>query len=214
MSNYITTKEEYLQFKSAWSKAVNSVHAKPTFEPCDEWRYDIPKGTLEEDWIPSGNYAHVRKGTGCYKKSGWMEPEHHMLYNILRGKPLHTGFTALTSKRKLNIHESPWHNFYDTVRCLRNRVRTAKMLVEDDELNNFYDKPTGFLDKLKTLTGDKKKKIGALARWKRENYTEQMYKFLEPFEGEFSYKLLAKIDEDSLTLVLGFDKQDKPNYLF
>ncbi len=216
MSTFFTTKEQYLEFKASWSKAVNSEDAKSKLQPCDEYKYDIPKGTILEGWkqVREGGSMWISKGTGRYKESGWMEGEHHMMYNILRDKPLHTGFSPLVSKRKLNVCESPWHNFYDTVRVLRNRVRTAKMLVKDDETNTFYDKANGFMDKLKTITGSKKKKEGALERWKRENYAEKMHNFLLPFEGAITYKMLAKIDDDSLTLILGFDKQDKPNYLF
>ena len=216
MSNYITTKEEFKKIKQAWSRAVNAPEAKAEYIKCDEYRYDIPKGTFIEGWEQfgsSGSY-HVRKGTGLYKKSGWMTADHGMVYNILRDKPIHTGFAPVTCKRKISIYESQWHNFYDTVRVIRNRVRIAKALVKDDNINNFYAKENGFLDKLKTLTGSKKKKEGTLQDWQRRNHTENMQKFLLPFDGAITYQMIAKIDDDALTLILGFDRHDKPSYLF
>lgn len=222
MSKYITTKEEFLKIKQAWSKAVNSKKAKPEFISCDEYRYDIPKGTIIEGWVrmSDGGYGNdctghwVSKGTGVYKKTGWIHGSHHMLYNIIRNKPLHTGFTELTSKRKLNIYESPYHNFYDTVRILKSIVHSAKALVKHDNETKFYNKPNGFMNKISALVDKKKNKNDAMALWALKAHVSKLQSVLEPFDGVITYEMISRIDEDALDIILRFDRQDKPSYLF
>lgn len=78
-THFFENRTQYLRFKIAWSEAVNSPRAKSSLEPCDEWI--------------GGSYGRVSKGTGVFRKTGWINAEHHILYNIIRGKPLECGFT-------------------------------------------------------------------------------------------------------------------------
>ena len=119
---FFNTQEEYLNFRNAWSQTVNSKEAKPTYEPCYEYRYDVPKGSLDENWVQQSSYCwRSKEKTGSNKRPGCMEASHHMLYNILRNKPIHNGFTPITNKNKLN----PFISDYDPLmQCLRKTIWT------------------------------------------------------------------------------------------
>lgn len=69
---YFTDKQHYLNFRTAWSEAVNSDSAKPS--------KDETYGTR----IP-----------------GWLTSAHMLLYALLRGRDIRTAFTPLTAERKL-----------------------------------------------------------------------------------------------------------------
>jgi len=240
-TKFFTSKEQYLRFRSAWANAVTSPKAKHTFEPYDEYRYDIPKGTIIEGWKPYGTngYAHVSKGTGKYRKSGWIKAEHTILYNILRGKPLHTGFTPIRNPNKLGMYEGEMNTFYIAVNILKNRVEWAKEIIADrdvikklkkdhtfltaiDKLRLFLheskndellENDTGFVSLVEKMRGHiKRKPKGLLSASSKKYKEERLSEFLLPFDGAITIKTLAKLDDDTDNVLSPLDDMMDRHY--
>ena len=76
------SKEHYLAFRKAWSNAVNSDKAKTHYE---------------ERTYTSRSSRTVEK----YRIDGWVTGAHHVLYNILRNRPFHKGFTMINIEKAL-----------------------------------------------------------------------------------------------------------------
>lgn len=238
MSHYIATKEEYLRIKQAWSKAVNSDKAKDVLVPCDEYRYDVAPGSYQEKWKKINEYTWKSANTGHMRVSGWITAEHHLLYNILRGKPLHTGFNPIKNPNKLNVYISDMHNFYHSVQILRNRVDMAQKLIKDreaveklrtehtfvnmvDKLREFMkskdvnmlEENTGFIGLVNKLRGHLKNKPKDLLSESSKKYNElRLEHFLAPFEGAITNDMLAKLDGEQLQMILMFDRHQANNY--
>jgi len=215
MSEFITSKEQFQKIKQAWSIAVNSPKTKKTLEACDEYKYDVI-GTIPEGWEPvqPGSHAYISKGTGRYRQPGWVQAEHHLLYNILRDKPLHTGFSPIKNPNKLNPYISNMHNFYIFILSLKARVEEARLLVKHNNLNKFYKKESGFMDKVMSLatTKVKKKNKDELTPWQVENYTKYTSWILDPFDGTVTLEMLAEVDAEQLKMIMMFDRHNKKNY--
>jgi hypothetical protein len=47
--------------------------------------------------------CYLSKGTGIHRQTGWITPSHHLLYNIIRGKPIENGFTPRIWKRHIQL---------------------------------------------------------------------------------------------------------------
>jgi len=91
-NSHFTSKEHYLSFRAAWAKAVNSEKAKSYLVDSQAW-YD------------SNIINRVRK-------PGWVQSEHHIIYNILRNRKPSLGFTNITNANKLNLSCKPINNGY------------------------------------------------------------------------------------------------------
>lgn len=89
MNAFFINKEHYLTFKKIWSRAVNSPRAKSYLIPCLPFPNYSWSKTKDHNF---DNYAFVRY-------NGWIRPEHMILYNLLRDKPVDRGFE---SRRKVN----------------------------------------------------------------------------------------------------------------
>jgi hypothetical protein len=97
MKHFFETKEQYLLFRKIWARAVKSPRAKSYILPSDEW-------------ITTSNYrGYVSHNTGTIRRKGWITPSHMILYNIIRNKPIDTGFTDVTNPYKIANSEV----FYD-----------------------------------------------------------------------------------------------------
>lgn len=87
MTNSIfKSKEQYLAFRAAWASSVNNAKAKPTLKTTNEWI------TATDE---------LSADIGVIRVPGNIKAEHHILYNILRGKPYDLGFTPITNYNKL-----------------------------------------------------------------------------------------------------------------
>lgn len=107
------SKEHYLSFRIAWSKAVNSEKAKP---------------------ILKQGYDNTR-----YRVKGWIKSSHMAMYNLLRDKPIYAGFTHITNKNKLILGgTSPILGFDQAVGDLRYHVKCAEMMKEYPEKVSHY----------------------------------------------------------------------------
>jgi len=239
-TQFFTSQEHFYEFKAAWANAVNSPEAKKTYLPCDEYRYDIKKGTFIEGWEPygSGGYVHVSKGTGTEVFKGWVKAEHTILYNILRGKPLHTGFNAVSNPKKRNRWTSDMNMFYLAVIGLENRVTWAKDLIEDDNAMEKFRKENGVItvveklnlflkgvnenidlvenerfialvNKIRTYS---KKPKEILSAGSREFKERKLNEFLEPFNGTLTLEMLVKVDAKQLKTIQLFNRQQTDNY--
>lgn len=82
--HFFETKEDYLKFKKQWASAVNDPKAK--------------KELIREK--TSWGTTHV------YQKKGWLQAVHHIIYNIVRDKPLNHGFTPITNKDKIRSNSN------------------------------------------------------------------------------------------------------------
>lgn len=71
---FFNDKEDYLKFKKQWGEAVRSAEAKSTL---------------------------IRDSYGAHREKGWLQAVHHIIYNIVRDKPLNHGFVPITNEQKL-----------------------------------------------------------------------------------------------------------------
>lgn len=146
------TKEQYLNFKAAWKQATNSERVKHYFT--EEKRYvRTPGGGL------TATYMKVRK-------SGWIRAEHHILYNLLRGKKPHTGFTLTTNDNKIRSGCILNGGYVDGMWRLRFHVNSAHKIFEH----------------------------GPSQLWHDEQAVRRVERFLEPFNGTISTEDLAQIE--------------------
>lgn len=83
MTTYFETKEQYLTFRKAWTKAVND---------------DRAKKTLREEKVKVGKTIYINK----YRDEGWITSTHHVLFNLLCQRPIDNGFTPVTNRNKLS----------------------------------------------------------------------------------------------------------------
>ncbi len=70
---------ERKEFVSIWKNISNDERRKPSFEEVKFARYD---------WSTKKTIHYIQK----VKNKGFIEPEHHILYNLVRGLPLDRGF--------------------------------------------------------------------------------------------------------------------------
>lgn len=149
MKHLFENKAQYLNFRKAWAEAVNSPKAKSRLEKCDEWLSN------------EGQYGRYSEGTGVHRVSGWINAEHHILYNLLRNKDFDRGFTE--PKKEGKIPKLP-----DAVRILNFYIKCARTVV-DTGIGKLHKKPAqNKLDKFLDPFGDLMKPIVIQAMAKLE----------------------------------------------
>lgn len=91
--------ERQKSIRKGWKFAHKHPKRKARLVKTDEWIRTPP---YQVPGIVDGNVNNVRKyygqgyvskNTGVYRKPGWIQAEHHILYNIIRGVPIERGFT-------------------------------------------------------------------------------------------------------------------------
>lgn len=122
-TTYFKTKEQYFQFRTNFAAATKNVKSKSTCEACDEW--------LEHE-------EKISYDTGASRVQGWLRAEHFIFLNIIRGKPLHHGFTPVTSKNKLTNGGTIWPGFDGGIRKLRRIVDNAKDLQKSPKSDPYF----------------------------------------------------------------------------
>jgi len=238
-NNFFTSQEHFYKFKAAWARAVKSLEAKYHLEPFDEW---IGKATYKGstdglEQVRGGNYW-LSRGTGQTKVQGWIHAEHSLLYNILRGKELHKGFSPITNPNKQNEWTSDMNTFYLAVIGLENRVKWAESLVADDKAMEKYRKENGvitvveklnlflkginenmdlvdnsrFIALVNKIRSYSKKPKDILSTGMRDWREEKVNEFLEPFNGTVTMEMLASVDAEQLKMIQMFNRQQKTNY--
>lgn len=172
MSNF-ETKEEYLQFISAWKSATNSEEAKSKRVVCDHKQYQWcgfgkeEKARLEELGYKVGNYSYTIPDGGHCKTAGWMHASHYIFRNMMLGKDPKRGFSP-KMKRKLQYGETPWCGFEQGAWHLEYAIKDAERYVEQ------------------------------LGKGKSPTYGKSAKDFLEPFQGAVIIADLLKFDKEGL----------------
>jgi len=101
-NTFFETKEQYLNFRAAWSAAVNSNKAKTT------------TGSSGERFV------------------GWVQAEHFILYNLLRGRPAYRGFSLKTKYNCLVNGATINHGYARAGKQLGHMIRCAKKIVDPE----------------------------------------------------------------------------------
>ena len=161
MKTHFENKEHYLNFRKAWAAAVTSPLAKPTYK--------------------TQTFKHWKTGsltTVVSKEHGWITLTHHMLYNILRNKPITMGFTAVTNKNKLAAGMDPNYSARLAHGLVGDWIRRARFLDNDE-----HSQPWGEF-----------KNMGLMNDHKRELYTRQLEQFFKVFDGTVTTEMLANIE--------------------
>lgn len=109
-----TCKEHYLAFRKAFANAVNNERAKSHLEP----GYDNTK----------------------YRVKGWIQAEHFVLLNLLRDKPIQSGFTIIKTPRRLMNGNEPHCGFRFNVDYLKD------MCCKHKEGSWYWEKQQKFLE--------------------------------------------------------------------
>ena len=112
-TTYFKTKEQYFQFRTNFAAAANNTKSKSITEPCDEYLDD-----------------GFSIGTGSTRAHGWLRAEHFIFLNIIRGKPIHYGFTPVTNKNKLSNGGNIWQGLDSGVRRLKCAIHSAKDVIQ------------------------------------------------------------------------------------
>ena len=126
-TTYFKTKEQYFQFRTNFAAATKNVKSKSTVVACDEWLSHEEKLSYD---------------TGRSRIKGWLQAEHFIFLNIVRGLPIHHGFTPVTSKNKLTHGGNIWPGLDAGVRTLIAAARSAqkvKLLPQNSSQHNKFE---------------------------------------------------------------------------
>lgn len=151
------TKQQYLDIKAAWKAATKSEYAKPRF--------------VEETEVLAGT-RYVER----VKYPGWLQAEHHILYNLIRGKKAHAGFTIIGDPVKIMSGHILNQGYARAMFALIRHIRTAQEVVDRQ---------------------NKDKQVG-LRSTSRE---DKLNRFLEPFNGTITIIDLAQIETPDYTCI-------------
>jgi len=148
------SKEHYLAFRKAWSNAVNSDKAKTHYE---------------ERTYTSRSSRTVEK----YRIDGWVTGAHHVLYNILRNRPFHKGFTMINKTSKIVGGHMPHLGLHQAAYQLKHLI-----------------------GKIKTEADYKPSKLSWFKKQEEKTYwgTESIEEFLAPFDGTVTREMLLNIE--------------------
>jgi hypothetical protein len=169
---FFETKEQYLAFRAAWKAAVNDDRAKPFF-------------TEGATRAPGYQASIIMART---KHNGWIQAEHHILFNLVRGKEPTYGFTPVTNPSKLAGGTTPWLGYNQALLRLRYLYRNTKR-VADETYDSYIERSAGWLFRGK----DEEYKRESYARFIEMNMKD-VNKFLEPFNGTFTVDDLLKLE--------------------
>jgi len=148
------SKEHYLAFRKAWSNAVNSDKAKTHYE---------------ERTYTSRSSRTVEK----YRIDGWVTGAHHVLYNILRNRSFHKGFTMINKLSKIAGGHMPHLGLHQAVYQLKHM---KNLIMQEAEC-------------VPTKTSWFKKKVEEKPYWG----TNRINEFLAPFEGTVTREMIMDI---------------------
>ena len=112
----MTSNLNYEKLIQAWSIAVNSSRAKHHLELVNDSQ--------------SNKEQH--------KVTGWINVEHHILYNILLNRDPFSGLSMVTNHIKLKNNMLPNHGYNIGVYRLQHYINYAKHLLKDSNQVNEY----------------------------------------------------------------------------
>ena len=115
MTTIFKTKTEYFNFIQAWKNACNASERKSQFIFYKEWN------SIE-------------------RQPGWLHASHYILYNYIRNKNLHNGFSFITNSSKLNNGMIINFGLFTGYAELQRIINIARSLLEDKKISDFYKK--------------------------------------------------------------------------
>ena len=146
-NSQFVSKEHYLAFRKAWSNAVNSDKAKTRYEE------------------RTRSYCNTRE-VYKFRIEGWITGAHHVLYNILRNRPFHKGFTMINKPSKIAGGHMPHLGLYQAV----GQLKYVLKLIKQGEEHPVYLERRNILGRKK---GEEQPPFWG---------TEYIDKFLAPFD--------------------------------
>jgi hypothetical protein len=157
------SKEHYLAFRKAWATAVNSDKAKSRCVT-KKVRANVDHSITDETYTT--------------RISGWIDASHHVLYNLLRDKPFHRGFTIISNRTILTNGMSPAGKLYEAT-CDLNRIR---VFIEDEAKHPVYL--------------NIKKWLVLVTKTENKPYwgTSHIDEFLAPFDGTVTRDMILNMD--------------------
>lgn len=136
--------EKRKSIRKYWAWAHRSGARKSTLVKTDEW--------LRK---PNG-LPHLSEDTGVYRKPGWLQAEHHILYNIIRGVPIERGFTPGIPGKRWAPNQDGFGHALESLIWKVDNAQKAWYNVNKGNLNNMtfrYLKETKeFLEPFRTVT--------------------------------------------------------------
>lgn len=173
------TKEQYLAFRAAFAAAQNDKRAKPTFVevPCSAY-----------DW----RTRETKSWMGKEKHKGWLQAQHFILLNAVRGLPLNRGFTPATNANKIaSYYNNPTEGFDWALGQLKARQNDAKELIAGVKVDMF---PFMVRNLERMSPEEKQAELDAMKKRKEESLRRPIDKLLEPLAGTFTLEQLASLD--------------------
>ncbi len=165
--------EQYYAFRLSWKAAVKHSRSKSTLATHDEFVFDSVAGKCTKT-----------KDSGQHKVPGWVTASHHLLFNILRGRDIHTGFTPITNPNKIvSNSNNPDHAFG----YAKNNVYTICVSAQRH------------VGKREESVWVKKNSPDDIQLFKNKRQ-KQLEEFLEPFGGTVTIEHLANVDTATLVM--------------
>lgn len=157
------SKEHYLAFRKAWANAVNSDKANSRCET-KTLRISVDDSITEETYTT--------------RISGWIDASHHVLFNMLRDKPFHRGFSLISNRTRLVNGMSPAGKLYEAL-CDLNRVKCS---IEEEAAHP---------ENIKT-----RKWLVFKQETENRPYWDTPYidEFLAPFDGTVTREMILNLD--------------------
>ena len=203
---HFITKREYWAFRQVWNRSVNAKKAKARVVPHNEFLAKKQGQILDLKTADNSSY-YISKNTGHHTETGWINAEHHILYNILLNNEISKGFILTITKKNCN-KESAMFNFYYSLTNLVRIIKYAELILKDQNIKNKLPEPevngiTNY-NEWNTWRDNKPKDQLQLSDLKLKN--KKVDKFLEPLIGGMTKEILVRIDKDWLNSYLLFNE--------
>ncbi len=160
MKTQFKSKEHYLAFLQAWATAVNSEKGKTHY--------------VEKSWT-HGSTTEIYNE----KVDGWITSAHHVMYNLLRNRTFHRGFTVVSNRNKLLNGADPMFGLYLATK----RLRRVQGMIQQERNHPEYVTTS-------KMFGLKKEQKPTKPYWG----TSHIDAFLEPFGGTIDRDMIMKLD--------------------
>lgn len=159
-TSFFENVEQYAAFYNAWTHAVNDPRRKSKVVKHSETRM---------------RWSSIHNVEWTERVPGWITGVHHVLYNIIRNKPLEHGFILKTNNKDLQCGHHENHGFYQACNQLRILVGYCRKIV-DEEIAGIKEP-------------DSSKHVITL----RQAHRQRVKTFLEPFKGTVTVQHLARL---------------------
>lgn len=160
------TKQQYLSFRSAFAAAQNDKRAKHYFT----------------DDVKAGKIKH----------NGWLQGEHFILLNAIRGKSLHRGFTPITNENKIGSNwGDPDYGFNAAHKRLIYAQQVAQSILSNQPTSNL----SAFM--LRTIQRMSDSERAAELERKKQKELAIINQIIGPFDGRLTIEQFAALNVTS-----------------